>query len=246
MAVNYRLKKVEKIEELTKTYFLLKFNVMLFNLPNQLLDQIQLGRKPLKLLTSSKFYGVISLFKVNLQPQLDQIPNLYDRYANDIWTINGASAKGCLYILEWWLKARDESGLKLKYTKWGINGASANGHVEVSDWWLKARDESGLEFKYGEWALNYASKYGHVKVLDWWLKARDESGLELKYDRDAINLASAKGHVKVLDWWKNSGLELKYTEWGISWAHHRNDIKVLEWWKNSGLELPEKVLEYFT
>jgi len=175
MAVNYRLKKVEKIEELTKTYFLLKFNVMLFNLPNQLLDQIQLGRKPLKLLTSSKFYGVISLFKVNLQPQLDQIPNLYDRYANDIWTINGASAKGCLYILEWWLKARDESGLELKYCESTINLASWYGHVEVLEWWLKARDESGLKFKYDDLAINLASWYGHVEVLEWW----KNSGLRL-------------------------------------------------------------------
>jgi len=181
---------------------------MLFNLPNQLQDQIQLGREPLELLTSSKFPGVISLFKTNLQPQLNQIIDHYD--INNIWTIKGASIKGCIYVLEWWLKARDESGLELEYDKWAINNASMNGHVEVLKLWLKARDESGLELKYDQYAINLASLHGHVEVLEWWLKARNESGLELKYCCLAIIWASGNGHADVLDWWKNSGLELPY------------------------------------
>jgi len=122
--------------------------------------------------------------------------------------VDWASGNNQLDVLDWWLKAHNEFGVKLKYSNWAITEASSKGHVKVLDWWLKAQNELGLEFKYNADAMEGASQNGHTNVLEWWLKAQNESGIELKYNLWAINSAAkkTKNNIKILDWWKSSGL----------------------------------------
>jgi len=173
--------------------------------------------------------------------------------------INLAFAHGHVEILEWWLKARDESKLKDSdqdgsrlggdYTD--VDGravelASQNGHVAVLDWWLKTRKiHPELKLEYWTEAIDKASKNCRIEVLNWWLKAKNEDGLKLHYTNWAINWASISGHTEVLDWWlkakEENGLELKYTRIAIDQASYDGQLEVLDWWlkthKSTGLEL---------
>jgi len=199
------LKLKKKIEELVKVK--VKFNVaMLFNLHIQLQDKIQLGGISLELLTRSKLPGVIDLFKINLQPQIDHITRPYD--VHNIWTINGASRMGCIYVLDWWLKAHQEFNLELRYDEEAIEHASDEGQVKVLDWWLKSYHESGLELKYDCWPIDQASQNNKIDLLDWWLKAHHEFDLEFKYSDLTIYWAYEYGTTKTQEWWTNSGLKL--------------------------------------
>jgi len=209
---------------------------MFLNLPNQLKDSIQLGMKVFELLTSSKLYNVIDLFKTNFQPLPHEINEItYILNIFNILTINGASAQGYVNILDWWLKNKTDKLVRLqfKYDQDAIRCASEHGHVKVLDWWLKANRETGLELKYDKLAMDWASIKGHIHVLDWW----KSSGLELKYSKLAFKMVS----IKTLNWWKNSGLELKQDPWTIHNCTGEGNLKVLDWWLNvhqeTGLEL---------
>jgi len=224
---------------------------MLINLPTHLEKSIQLGNDMIELLSCSKssLPNTFDLLQINLEPQkMDEIRDHHGcDTINDIRTINGASYKGCLYILEWWLKwwlkAKIISNAELEYTSYAIYVASEGGQVKVLDWWLKAYQETGLELKYGKNAINAASMNGRVDVLDWWLKAHQEFNLELKYDNWSLYNASCHGHVKVLDWWlkanKEIGLELKYDKWALQGASVNGRTDAVKWWNNFGLKLIE-------
>jgi len=187
---------------------------MLLNLPNHLNDTIQLGKGPLQTLAFYKFYGVIHFFQNNLQPQPNKITDYYDH--SNIWTINGASAKGCLHVLEWWKNSR----LELKYDRDAIYCASMNGLLKVLEWWKN----SGLELKYD---------------------LENDIGLEYEID-SVIDYASKNHHPNVLEWWKNSGLKLKYTSETIDKAFESRNSTSIRWWLSSGLDLknPKYPIDY--
>jgi len=209
---------------------------MLLNLHIHLKEKIQLGNYTCATLLNPKhlLLSTFDLFKINLQPQPNQITDPYDIY--DICTINSASYLGNLYLLDWWLKAHNESGLELKYDQKAIRYASHNGHVEILDWWLKAHQTNGLKLKYDEGSIAMASEGGHVEIMDWWLKAHHKFNLELKYNSDAIYWVCLNGHSKLLKWWKRSGLKIKHNQYTLNYATHYGLTEVLELLKNSGLE----------
>ena len=152
-----------------------------------------------------------------------------------------SSGRGCLDVLEWWLKTNNEAGLELKYDWQAVNYASSESQFKILDWWLKAHQEHGLELKYSSWAIGDASSNGHVNTLEWWRN----SGLDLKYSYIAIDKASANGHINVLEWWKSSKLPMKYGN-VMKYASMNGHVEVLEWWNNSGLDLKynEHAMEY--
>ncbi|KAI8799661.1 hypothetical protein BJ742DRAFT_129037 [Cladochytrium replicatum] len=135
-------------------------------------------------------------------------------------TMDKASAKGDVKVLDWWKK----SGLELRYTENAINEASRVGQVKSLKWW-KA---SGLSLRYTEHAIDEASEMGHVEVLQWW----KESRLELRYTDKAMDRASWKGHIRVLEWWKQSGLPLYFSPK----TKYEGFSRVIEWWEQSGLD----------
>jgi hypothetical protein len=79
--------------------------------------------------------------------------------------MDGASWKGHIKVLDWWL----HSGLKLKYTKNAMNWASRCGQIQVLDWWLT----SGIaDLKYTPELIESYSQ----DVQKWW----NSSGLPLR------------------------------------------------------------------
>lgn len=137
--------------------------------------------------------------KLILGDKLDMSdPETYTQLGLPMLSIDMASQRGYIDILEWW----KTSGLTpaSKYTHNAVYWESQNGDIEILEWWL----HSGLELKYTEDAMDYASNFGKIDVLDWW----KHSGLELMYTETALKWASF-GRIVVLNWWKNSGLELK-------------------------------------
>ncbi|TDL23061.1 hypothetical protein BD410DRAFT_787889 [Rickenella mellea] len=141
-------------------------------------------------------------------------------------SLENASAKNHVHILEWWKRSR----LSLKIGR-VMDAASSAGHVAVLEWWL----HSQLEFKYDKQALHHASLHGKVDVLEWWFR----SGLQLIFDQDALVLATRHNRPEVLEWWDRSGLPAPYRmcdiEEALEDAIGGGEAARL-WWRKKGVD----------
>lgn len=112
-----------------------------------------------------------------------------------------ASARNHINVLDWWNNLNKETGVYLKVGR-VMDMASTAGHVDVLEWWATSQ----IEFKYGSLVLQHASCHGRIDVLKWWLG----SGLQLIFDADVLTGATRYNRPEVLDWWVNSGLPIEY------------------------------------
>ena len=170
----------------------------------------------------------------------------YTDYALNWSALSPDSSQYNPEILDWWLKAHRESGLKLKYTHKTLVILSENGDLNTLKILNPSKSMIGKTTTTDMTKVFYnASKDGYVKILDWWFRQLYEYGLRVSYDETAMDWASVNGKVKVLDWWLRAhnefGLELKYTDYAIENASTFGRISVLDWWLRAhyefGLEL---------
>jgi hypothetical protein len=132
--------------------------------------------------------------------------NRYVRYATRIVrrtmmigmgvTMDNASRKGQLDLLDWWLNGSGFSRETLfdsHYTSKAIGFAAENNLVNILTWWRK----SSLPLKYDNYALEKATENGNKEVLHWW----KENNLEFHYVKSPLDIARERGHWEVVEWW---------------------------------------------
>lgn len=144
-----------------------------------------------------------------------------------------ASSKNRIQVLDWWLLQHTEGRLKPNHLKIGkvMDMASTSGHAQVLEWWARSQ----LEVKYDKQALYHASCHGKVDVLQWWL----ESGLQMIFDQDALTGATKYNRPEVLEWWDKSGLPIQYRTCDIEEALEDALIggeAARNWWKKKGVD----------
>lgn len=154
-------------------------------------------------------------------------------------SIDNASKNNQIDVLNWWLNAHINHGLKLLYTT-NAMVIKEKDRVHILDWWLDAYLKHDLPLKYDFKAMSMAASHGLIEVLDWFFNAHLKHGLELKYETIAITCASMNNHIDVLDWFLNAylkyDLELKYDNYAIDFACEKNHILVLDWFLNAHLK----------
>ncbi|ORZ32897.1 hypothetical protein BCR44DRAFT_35030 [Catenaria anguillulae PL171] len=110
--------------------------------------------------------------------------------------LNGASANGCVEVLEWF----DNFNL-FTYLDFGkldaLNLASASGHVDILRWWTQRFPD--MPIPYSNRALDIASRNGHVQVLDWWASRQGQR--PLKYSSAALHVTCTRQGFATLRWW---------------------------------------------
>ncbi len=145
-------------------------------------------------------------------------------------SLESASSKKQIAVLDWWKRQHKRLGLPLKVGR-SMDMASTAGHVEVLEWWASSQ----LEPKYDKLALQHASCHGKVEVLRWWLG----SGLPLIFDQEALTGATRHNRPEVLEWWANSGLPIQYRMCDIEEALEETIIPgdgARNWWRKRGVD----------
>jgi len=145
-------------------------------------------------------------------------------------SLESASSKKQIAVLDWWKRQHKRLGLPLKVGR-SMDMASTAGHVEVLEWWASSQ----LEPKYDKLALQHASCHGKVEVLRWWLG----SGLPLIFDQEALTGATRHNRPEVLEWWAISGLPIQYRMCDIEEALEEAIIPgdgARNWWRKRGVD----------
>jgi hypothetical protein len=143
-------------------------------------------------------------------------------------SLETASAKNHLGVLDWWHANRERCPLKVGRV---MDAASSAGAAQALEWWHR----SGLDYTYDRLALHHASCQGRVEVLQWWLN----SGQQLFFDQDMLVGATRHDRPEVLEWWDKSGLPIQYRMCDIEEALEDaigGGERAREWWRCKGVD----------